>query len=61
MTIHPDMYDMQYDLPLVWYGTWEVPKGLNLRGFHVWSRRGRWVGVYRTKSRADREAVLLTP
>jgi len=59
MTIHREMYDTHYDHPLVWYGTWEVPTGLSLKGFHLWCRRGTWVGVYYTQSRADREATLL--
>ena len=47
---------MFYPTPIVWTGTWRNPSGLHFNGFHVWDRKGRWVGVYRTYSRAQAEA-----
>ena len=45
-----------YASTLVWYGVWPSPRGLSFLGFHVWDKRGDWIGVYSTKSRAKREA-----
>lgn len=45
-----------YPNPLVWLGTWKTPEGLWLDGFHVWDMCGRWIGVYRSSSRAQAEA-----
>ena len=45
-----------YDKALVWLGVWKTPDGLYLNGFHVWSRAGKWAGVYRTQKRAQVEA-----
>lgn len=61
MTVHIQMFDQppQYRKALVWHGVWKTPQGLYLLGFHVWSCRGRWTGVYQTKSRATVEATLL--
>jgi len=52
MTVHPDMFDKLYPSTLVWRGVWKTPLGLLLDGFHVWDRYGRWVGCYKTQSRA---------
>lgn len=49
---------MLYPTPIVWTGTWRNPSGLHFNGFHVWDRKGRWVGVYQTYSRARAEAAL---
>ena len=57
MTIHRDMYDTRYERPLVWYGVWSNGLGLRLTGFHVWDTQGRWVGVYKTHTRATSEAT----
>ena len=56
MTIHVDMFGHKYPSALVWNGIWETPDGLCIDGFHLWDRRGRWVGVYKTFSRATSEA-----
>ena len=62
MTVHVKMFNQpsQYRRPLVWHGVWRTPEGLCLMGFHVWSRKGSWCGVYQTKSRATVEATLLS-
>jgi len=44
-----------YSSPLVWFGIWKTPTGINLEGFHVWNRFGIWHGVYKTCSRAGAE------
>lgn len=45
-----------YPSPLVWLGTWRTPGGLLIDGFHVWDVMGKWVGVYRSCTRAKAEA-----
>ena len=45
-----------YSAPLIWAGTWKSPRGHLFNGHHVWDRRGRWVGVYHTLTRAQAEA-----
>ena len=55
VTIHRLMFDKTYPSPLVWGGVWTTPTGLSLDGFHLWDRRGRWVGCYKTRSRATAE------
>ena len=45
-----------YPAPLIWVGTWKSPRGHHFNGHHVWDRRGRWVGVYHTFTRAQAEA-----
>lgn len=71
MTVHTNMFDRpkpqadldrpeEFDAPLVWYGTWNTPNGMRLNGFHVWDMSGRWVGVYKTQSRAISEASRFT-
>ena len=45
-----------YSKPLVWFGSWKNGQGLKLQGFHVWNKRGEWVGCYHTQTRAHVEA-----
>ena len=52
MTVHRNMFDKSYPSALVWCGVWRSPRGLSLDGFHLWDRRGKWVGCYKTRSRA---------
>ena len=52
MTVHRAMFDTLYPSPLVWCGVWETPTGLVIDGFHLWNRKGAWIGVYHTYSRA---------
>ncbi len=47
---------MLYPTPIIWTGTWPNPNGLNFDGHHVWNRRGQWVGVYMSYTRARAEA-----
>ena len=54
MTIMPTI--TLYPAPLIWAGTWENPRGHFFNGHHVWDRRGHWVGVYHTFTRARAEA-----
>ena len=39
----------------IFSGVYETPAGLFLSGFHLF-RDGRWIGVYKSHSRALREA-----
>ena len=39
----------------IFSGTYETPAGLFLSGYHLF-RDGQWVGVYKSKTRAHREA-----
>lgn len=48
----------RYPSPLVWLGTWRTPEGLLIDGFHVWDVQGKWVGVYKSSSRAKAEAKV---
>jgi len=49
-----------YPSYLVWLGTWRSTGGLMLEGFHVWDRRGEWIGVYDTYSRAHAHTRSVT-
>ena len=53
------MSSTSYPTPLVWFGVWESPTGINLEGFHVWNRLGQWHGVYKACTRAKSEAYLV--
>lgn len=62
MTVHSRMFDVyveKYDKPLIWYGTWGVPQGMRITGYHVWDKDGSWVGVYQSPRRAKLEADSL--
>ncbi len=54
-----DVYVEKYDKPLIWYGTWGVPQGMRITGYHVWDKDGSWVGVYQSPRRAKLEADSL--
>lgn len=50
------MPDLKYPAPLVWFGKFAPEGKACLAGHHVWDRSGRWVGVYKSGTRAKAEA-----
>ena len=40
---------------MIKFGTYRVPSGLVLNGFHVWNPAGKWAGVYQSQARASAE------